>query len=323
MKFKKLGKVFDPSDSFARKNDFVGFAQSPQALVFDDFIRIYFSIRKKSDNGKFLSHIQFIDVTKNLEQIINYSQNEVIKLGMPGTFDEHGIFPFNVVRLDNIIYGYISGWTRRVSVSVDTGIGLSVSHDSGLTFQRIGDGPILSSSLYEPFLVGDPFVQIYDGIFHMWYIFGTEWKQDHNSNAYERVYKIGHCTSLDGINWHKQGKPIIKDNYENECQALPSVIKINDVYHMYFCYRQPFNFRTEKEMGYRIGYAYSRDLLNWVRDDSKSGIAVSDSGWDSEMMCYPHIFKCDKEVYLLYNGNEFGKYGFGVARLENYETPCL
>ena len=41
MKFKKLGKIFDPSDSFLLKNDFVGFAQSPQALVFDDFIRNY------------------------------------------------------------------------------------------------------------------------------------------------------------------------------------------------------------------------------------------------------------------------------------------
>ena len=34
------------------------------------------------------------------------------------------------------------------------------------------------------------------------------------------------------------------------------------------------------------------------------------------MQCYPHVFECDGKVYLLYNGNEFGRHGFGLARLE-------
>jgi hypothetical protein len=33
------------------------------------------------------------------------------------------------------------------------------------------------------------------------------------------------------------------------------------------------------------------------------------------MQCYPHVFECDGKVYLLYNGNEFGRYGFGLAEL--------
>jgi hypothetical protein len=41
-----------------------------------------------------------------------------------------------------------------------------------------------------------------------------------------------------------------------------------------------------------------------------------DDGWDSEMMCYPHLFKSDESIWLLYNGNEFGKHGFGAARLK-------
>ena len=32
---------------------------------------------------------------------------------------------------------------------------------------------------------------------------------------------------------------------------------------MYFCYRQATGFRKNKERGYRIGYAYSTDLVNW------------------------------------------------------------
>jgi hypothetical protein len=51
---------------------------------------------------------------------------------------------------------------------------------------------------------------------------------------------------------------------------------------------------------------------------SQSGIDVAESGWDSEMICYPNVFECDGQIYLLYNGNEFGKFGFGLAKLVDY-----
>jgi hypothetical protein len=34
------------------------------------------------------------------------------------------------------------------------------------------------------------------------------------------------------------------------------------------------------------------------------------------MLCYPHVFELNAKVYMLYNGNEFGRYGFGLAELE-------
>ena len=85
---------------------------------------------------------------------------------------------------------------------------------------------------------------------------------------------------------------------------------------MYFCYRDMIGFRNEKGKGYRIGYSYSSDLINWTRDDEKGGMMLSESGWDCEMMCYPNIFEMNGKVYLLYNGNNFGSDGFGLAILE-------
>ena len=76
-----------------------------------------------------------------------------------------------------------------------TGIGYAISFDEGKTFKRIGDGPILSPSLNEPFLVGDPFVKIINEIFHMWYIFGKEWKANNKDAQPDRIYKIGHAFS--------------------------------------------------------------------------------------------------------------------------------
>lgn len=318
MKWIKLGKIFDPIE-YALPNDCEQFAQSPQALVFDDFVRIYFSTRSvDKDNGKFRSHIAFVDMQKNLKDIISVSDKTVLPLGGLGCFDEHGIFPLNVLRHGDVVYGYTCGWNRRVSVSVDTAIGLVISHDDGLTFQRNGDGPVLASSLHEPCLVGDGFVKVFDGVFHMWYIFGTGWKRFAKDEAPDRTYKIGHATSIDGIHWIKEeARQIIDDRLgDDESQALPTVIKIDQRYHMFFCFRHSFDFRKNRDRGYRIGHAWSDDLINWTRDDNNPRLDTTEGDWDSDMLCYPNVFECDDNVYLLYNGNEFGRFGFGLAVLE-------
>lgn len=316
MKWTKCGLIFQPAQH-KLPNGCSDFAQSPQALVLDDRVRIYFSTRVREANGKFLSHIAFVDFDRQMQKILGVSADPVIKLGSLGCFDEHGIFPMNVVRQNGAVYAYTCGWSRRTSVSVETSIGLAVSRDNGLTFQKIGDGPILTSSLHEPFLVGDPFVAICGTTWHMWYMYGTRWINTPLETAPSRIYKIGHATSTDGQDWVKTGRQLVSDSLRSdECQALPTVIEINGRYHMCFCYREATDFRKNKLRGYRIGYAYSDDLRTWTRDDDNVGIGFSEDGWDSEMMCYPHLFRCDGNVYLLYNGNEFGRFGFGLARLE-------
>ena len=316
MTWQKLGKIFDPADHLL-PNGCVQFAQSPQTLVFDDFVRIYFSTRSVDETGKFLSHIAYVDMSRDLQTTLRVADSTVIPLGELGCFDEHGIFPMNVVRHDGLIYGYTCGWNRRVSVSVDTAIGLAFSHDDGKTFQRVGPGPVLSASLKEPCLVGDGFVKVIDDVFHMWYIFGTGWKRPAPDSAPDRTYKIGHATSADGVIWQKEeARQIIADRLgTSESQALPSVVDIDGRLHMFFCYRESFDFRTTQGRGYRIGHAWSDDRMNWTRDDDNPYLTGTPGAWDSDMQCYPHVFTCDGRVYLLYNGNEFGRHGFGIAVL--------
>lgn len=315
MKWEKLSKIFDPTEHILADGCSI-FAKSPQALVFDNFVRIYFCSQKKTANGKYLSCPQYVDFNKSLDKILRLSKGPVVELGKLGEFDEHGIFPINVLKHENNVFAYTSGWSRRTSVSIDMSIGLAISENDGLSFKKYGNGgPIMAATHNEPFLVGDPFVKYMNGSFHMWYIFGVNWTRPTPDADAERFYKIAHAISTDGINWIRNGKPIIADKLSSECQALPTVFYSEDRYHMYFCYRSAYDFRNNKENAYRLGYAYSDDLINWHRDDTKSGIDVTEGAWDSEMMCYPNTFECDGNIYMLYNGNEFGKYGFGLAKL--------
>lgn len=317
MNWKKLGQIFEFQKS-SLVNNFVSHAQSPQAVIHDDFIRIYFSTRKADIDNHYISHIQYIDMNIDIQTILNTSNHEVISMGKLGCFDEHGIFPISPVRIGNKIYAYTSGWSRRSSVSVETGIGLALSDDEGFTFNRYGSGPILTSSLREPFLIVDGFVRQFKDKFYMYYIFGKMWTEETETQVPERIYKIGLATSKDGINWEKYGgNQIIEDVLgDEECQALPTILYRKGIYHMYFCFRYATDFRSNPARGYRLGYAYSNDLIKWIRDDTNKGIELGQNGeWDSEMMCYPHFLKLNDKVYLLYNGNNFGKEGFGIAEL--------
>jgi hypothetical protein len=319
MQWIKKGLIFNPTNHNL-DFDCTDYAQSPQTIVYEDFVRVYFSTRDKDKTNKFVSRVVFVDFNKDFTQIINHSKHEVIPLGDIGCFDEHGIFPFSPLRHENNMIAFICGWSRRISVPIETSTGLAVSEDNGLTFKKIGKGPVLTSSLREPMLVGDSFVRVYKDVFHMWYIYGKYWLDASGNEPEARVYKISHAISKDGITWFKRdGRQLIEDRIGvHECQALPTIIKINNKYHMFFCYRYATDFRKNPKRSYKLGYAYSEDLISWERDDEKKGIDVSKSGWDSEMMCYPHLFEAFGKIYLLYNGNEFGKFGFGLAELGSF-----
>jgi len=317
VKWLRRGLLFDPQ-AHALPEGCASFAQSPQALVRDDCVRIYFSTRRAEPGGQYLSHVAFVDVDRELRRVLRVADRAVLSLGNPGCFDEHGIFPFHVMRQGDEVRAYTCGWSRRVSVPVETAIGLAVSRDQGDTFTRVGQGPVMGPAPDEPFLVGDPFVVVEGGLWHMWYIYGTSWTDAGPSErGPARVYKIAHATSDDGVAWRRDARPIIANRVgEDECQALPTVFACDGRWHMYFCYRYATDFRANHARGYRLGYAWSDDLRCWTRDDASAGIDISPGEWDGEMQCYPHVFWCDGRAWLLYNGNAFGRGGFGVAELE-------
>jgi len=312
--------VINPAEFPDRPQWMSEYAQAPCTLVFDSFVRVYFSCRPPRDaQGQFVSYSAFIDLDRrNLFRIINIAKNPVLPLGKLGTFDEFGTYPMSVIRQEREVWAYYAGWTRCESVPFNVAIGFGRSTDEGATFEKIGDGPILSFSPEEPFTISGPKVRLFNGKYYLFYIAGHTWVMV--KGRPEISHKIRMAHSLDGLNWEKHNKNLIPDCWgENESQASPDVFYKNGLYHMFFCGWVPRDFRNTRSR--KIGYAWSQDLATWNRDDSKAGIDVSKDGFDSEMVAYPHVFELDGEIYMLYLGNEVGRYGFGLARLEGPMTP--
>lgn len=285
-------------------------AQVPTPLLCDGYIRVYFSSRPQHD----LSLTSFVDIDiADPKKILRVNESPILENGKPGTFDEHGIMPSYALRDGSRVLLYYSGWSRGSSVPYTNSTGLAISEDGGETFKKISEGPILAKSIHNPYSATSPCVLREDANWHMWYCSGTGWLRV--EGKYEHTYDIKHARSTDGIEWTESDRTTIAPTDKDQALTRPFATRRQDGYHMWFCYRGSRDFR-DGEDAYKIGYASSDDMIQWNRDDNKAGMLPSPHGWDSKMVAYPGVIDVGAQTIMFYNGNSFGREGFGYATLE-------
>lgn len=303
----KRGLIFSPQEhpELARSH-----AQVPTVRVLADRFRIYFADR--NDRGK--SFVTWIEVDReNPHRILGGNGRPVLSYGPAGSFDDEGQMPGDFVERDGALFMYYTGWNQGVTVPYRNSIGLAVSADGGNSFRRAFEGPVLDRTPYEPLMAVTPFLLPEDDTLRMWYVSGTQWTAV--AGKLEPVYVVRYAQSNDGVAWKRPNEPCIEQRDPFEAQAHPSVLRTSGGYQMWFCYRDSRDFR-DGAGSYRIGYAESNDARTWRRDDSSGGLSVSADGWDSTMICYPYVLRCDGKTYMFYNGNGFGRSGIGYAVME-------
>lgn len=287
-------------------------AQVPTVDVLDDERwRIYFSTRDEQNR----SRTTFVDVKARDPSRVLYERAEpILELGRPGAFDDSGVMPAWIVSRGDTKFLYYSGWTLREPVPYEIQVGLAVSTDGGDTWERYSDRPVLGRVPTEPLLTSTPCVVVEGDLWRAWYLSGTKWEV--LAGRVEAFYHLKYAESSDGIDWVRDGTVAIDYASESEGGIVrPSVIR-EGLYKMWFCARGASEFRADPASSYRIGYAESDDGVRWSRKDHESGIDVSASGWDSQMIAYPFVFEHGGERHMLYNGNGFGASGFGWATWE-------
>lgn len=309
MNWQKKGLIFNTQGEYDWNKSH---AQCPVVdLVSESMWRIYYSTR----NDKGQSQITFIEVEAGKPETILYQHDKYLfDFGKFGTFDDSGLMPTAVVTIGKYKYLYYIGWTLKKIVPYHNSIGLAISKDGGVNFEKVYNGSIMPPLPNEPYFTGTAFVRVESNVWRMWYLSCTEWIVI--NGEVEPKYHIKYCESQDGKNWNREG--IVAIDYKNENEggiASASVIKELGVYKMWFSYRNKFNYRANSAHSYRIGYATSIDGVSWIRKDELVNIRTSQIGWDSEMICYPNVIKFRSKYFMFYNGNGFGKSGFGYATL--------
>ncbi len=306
--WRKMGHIYaPPGDGFFKSH-----ATRPIPFVRrDGTLRLFFSSRGADD----MPYATLIDVDPDEpSRIIQVNTEPMMPLGRTGTFDDSGVTPVSILRHGGDDRLYYVGWKRRRwGVTIECSIGLAILHNDGDKLTRRFEGPILGQDIDHPILTAAPFVVFESGRYRMWYCSGDEWRQAGGQG--EPIYTVHYAESDDGIRWRRKAGPVIPYQYDGEVVSAPWVVRAGGAYHMWYSTR---GFATREAKNYVIGYAHSDDGITWQRRDDLAGIGRSDSGWDSEMVCYPALHPHGERVYMFYSGNGVGRGGIGYAVAENF-----
>jgi len=249
------------------------------------------------------SRLGLVRFSLESETIVDICETPVLPLGTRGSFDENGTSYPSVVRSGSQLMMYYTGWIKGVHVPWYNDLGLATTLD-GQSFERISRAPVMPRGDLDHIGIGSSCVLLEGDTWHMWYTRFDRWgtcSEDH-----PHYYNIKHAHSEDGVVWFPD--PEISIDFQDSGEyaiAKPCVLKVGGRFVMWYSYRGD---------SYRAGLAVSDDGLHWSRMDERVGIDISESGWDSEMLCYPHVFDAGENFYMFYNGNRYGVEGLGFAR---------
>jgi hypothetical protein len=303
MKWHKIKQLFVPKGELEWSSSH---ATAPFVeLLTAEQLQIYFTTRDTQQRS-FISSLIYNIATDTIESI---ASEPVLAPGQLGLFDDSGVVAGFLLHKDQTKYLYYLGWNLKVTVPWLNTIGLAIFNPQTQKFEKNSLAPMMDRSHEDPFSISYPSILFENGVYRMWYGSNLSWGKD--QSEMKHVFK--YAESVDAIHWTRTNQIVLNLIHPNEyALSKPFVVKEKDgSYSMWYSYRACGNITT-----YRIGYATSSNGIDWVRKDDQAGIDVSATGWDSEMICYPHIFDYKGNRYMLYNGNGYGKTGFGIAILE-------
>jgi len=300
MRWKKLGNIFCPSGNVPLLHSH---AANPLAVHLDkNIFRIFYSGRDTSNK----SSVGFLDLDILQLKVIYQCDSSVFTHGTENTFYSHGVSIGNMYQVGQESYILFMGWQVPKSGHWRGDIGrLKVLNNKDLAL--IPEAPFLGVDEEDAISLSYPWVMYHDEKYKMWYGSTVSWTSENG----EMIHAIKYATSDDAVHWQKHGTAIPFSIGVAQAFSRPTVVIDSKGYHMWYSYRSGHG------TPYRIGYAHSADGINWTRKHNEVGIDVSDNGWDSEMICYPFVFDYSRNRYMLYNGNGYGKTGFGIAILEH------
>lgn len=304
MKWRKRGLVFAANGQYpwARSHAFM-----PTAILLDErTIRVYCAVLDAAQVGRVIH----VDVSgSDPTQILAVGRNLTLDVGELGCFDDNGVNASSVIAWRGNKWMYYIGWQHAVRVPYMLFSGLAISGDGGETFTRNARVPVLDRTSEEPFSRSAPCVIVDGNRLRMWYWSSSHWTASEGRQPHYNT-EINYAESNDGVEWTVLQRGCIKPEGDEYAVGRPWAIAENGLVRLWYSIRS-------HARPYRIGYAESPDGMQFTRRDDLVGIERSDSGWDSEMICFPCVIDFDGRRYMFYNGNRHGATGFGVAELES------
>lgn len=300
LKLHKLGLVPFPQNIQWAQHSLL---QPTPILLDDDTIRVYCGMR----DAKGQSRVGFVDLdARDPRKILKVSEKPALELGQDGMFDESGVVPCAIIRRDGKFQLYYAGYQlgQRIRFYVFSGMAMS---DDGENFTRQQRTPVLERSDSEPLFRVIHSILPDGGKWHAWYGAGDTFREGEHKTL--PVYNVRHLESEDSEHFPEAGRVVIDIQGDEHRIGRPYVVRCKDGYVMFYGYG------SEQEP-YNLGMAVSDNGFTWTRCDEMVRFDAPDEPWEKEMKAYPAAINTRHGAYFFYNGNAYGKDGFGCCKIE-------
>ncbi|HEY8271267.1 MAG TPA: hypothetical protein VIG33_10300 [Pseudobdellovibrionaceae bacterium] len=301
-KWQKLGVIYCPSGAHRHPKLLTHAANPLPVLIEGDIYRLFFSGRDAANRSS-VGAVDF-DIVKR--KVVCEHFDPFFEHGPAGSFYADGVSIGNCYDVDGVKYMLFMGWQNSPGSHWRGDVGRLVVNPD-LTLKLAQEEPFLGSNSMDPLSLSYPWVlkNEEDG-YRMWYGSTVNWDAGNG----EMLHVIKSAFSVDGHHWHREGLALPYELGRAQAFSRPAVLgNSKRGYEMWFSYR------SGQGEQYRIGYALSKEGKTWDLKLDEVGMDPSLEGWDSEMMEYPFVFDHKGQRYMLYNGNGYGKSGFGLALL--------
>lgn len=298
-KWQKLGLLYCPG-SKNRHQKLMSHAANPLPIHIDgDIYRIFYCGRDEENR----SSVGAVDIDIITRKVVEEHHAPFFAHGSPGSFHADGVSIGNCYESGGRQYMTFMGWQSPTQGHWRGDIGRIEIQD--LAFVVGTEELLMGMDDEDPVSLAYPWVEAREtGGFDMWYPSVVSWEAGNG----EMLAVVKHATSTDGKQWLRHGAVVPYALGVAQAFSRPSVLHSDDDgLHMWFSYR------AGTGQSYRIGHAVLSKDGQWELALDRLTIDVSSTGWDSEMVEYPFVFRHNDQIYMLYNGNGYGKTGFGLA----------
>ena len=259
-----------------------------------------------------ISRIGWIDVERgNPSKIQAICETPVLELGDPGMFDDNGMILGAIIKVsENDLRLYYIGFQLVEKVKFLAFTGLAISHDNGLSFERLKKTPLIDRMPHARYCNALHSIEKKDDGYRAWISCGNGW-ENINGTHYPQ-YDCWLMESEDGIDWGKTPPQKFLECDSNEYRiGRPTVNrKADGTYEL----RVTSDTRSKEYGCFRLSSrSGTRFTSKRIRELPRGQLGA----WDDKMTCYPiRLDTSHGESYLFYNGNEMGRTGVGFASLK-------
>jgi predicted GH43/DUF377 family glycosyl hydrolase len=210
---------------------------------------------------------------------------------------------------------YYTGWGFK-GEGTTWAMGLAESHDSGVTWKRVLEGPLVERGDAKSPDGGGACVPMVIRVGDLWYMWYTAMVIIPGRQSIHLCL----ATSSNGVDWVKHpGNPVLSDDFTTgparNVTSRNYVRYENGVFQMWYSHAKP---------EYRIRYAESLDGIHWERSPLPLALDTSAKpAWDDDMVEYPEVDVVDGQWRLWFCGNDFGTVGFATGVVESTVAVSL